>query len=320
MFATVVTVAHACCSDRPATPVVVDLVAFRLKRLQVTSNMTPYLKRMNPFVQRMADDMRLRNFSPNTIDSYTFHVDKFCQYFGKPADKLGQEEIREFQLYLVKEKKIGWSSFNQAVCALRFLYTQTLGRQWVIKHIPFGKKPKKLPTVLSDEEACRLLSCLHNPKHDAVLLTCYAAGLRLSEATHLRVSDIDGARELLTIREGKGRKSRIVPASPRLLEALRTYWRIDQPTDFLFPDKTAGVALSSATIQKACKLAVAKAGITKLAVTPHTLRHSWATGMLEAGVDLLTISKLMGHASFVTTMIYLHVRRQHLDRYPSQIR
>jgi len=281
--------------------------------------MTPYTKRMNPFIKRMADDMQLRNYSPSTIDSYTFHVDKFCQYFGKSANQLGPEQIRQFQLYLVKEKKVSWSSFNQAVCGLRFLYQVTLGKDWAIKHIPFGKRPKKLPTVLSDEEACRLLQCLHNPKHHAVLLTCYATGLRLSESTHLRVADIDGARGQLNIREGKGRKARVVPASPRLLEALRTYWKIARPTDFLFPGKRPEVPLSSSAVQKACKLAVARAAITKPAVTPHTLRHSWATGMLEAGVDLLTISKLLGHSSFITTMIYLHVRRQHFDRSPSPL-
>ncbi len=234
--------------------------------------MTPYEKRMNPFIQRMADDMQLRNYSPSTIDSYTFHVDKFCQYFGKTADQLGPEQIRQFQLYLVKEKKVSWSSFNQAVCGLRFLYQTTLGKKWTVKHIPFGKRPKKLPTVLSDEEACKLLQCLHNPKHHAILLTCYAAGLRLSEATHLRVSDIDGARSQLNIRHGKGSKQRVVPASPRLIEALRTYWKINRPTDFLFPGKRPDVPLSSTTVQKACKLAVAKAAITKPAVTPHTFR------------------------------------------------
>lgn len=281
--------------------------------------MTPHQNRMNPFIKRMADDMRLRNYSANTIDFYTFHVDKFCQYFGKPADQLGPEQIREFQLHLVNEKKISWSSFNQAVCGLRFLYNTTLGKDWTVKHIPFGKRPKKLPTVLSDQEACQLLQSLHNPKHHTVLLTCYAAGLRLAEATHLRVADIDGQRQQLNIRQGKGRKARVVPSSPRLLQALRTYWKIDRPTDFLFPGKTPHNPLSSATVQKACKLAVAKARITKPDVTPHTLRHSWATGMLEAGVDLLTISKLMGHSSFVTTMVYLHVRRQHFDRSPSPI-
>lgn len=281
--------------------------------------MTPYHKRMNSYIKRMAEDMQLRNFSPHTIDAYTYHVDKFCQHFGKSADQLGPEQIRSYQLHLVNEKKVSWSSFNQAVCGLRFLYQVTLGKPWAIKHIPFGKRPKKLPAVLSNEEACKLLDHLSNPKHQAVLLTCYAAGLRLSEATHLRVADIDGRRQQMQIRAGKGRKARQVPASPRLLEALRTYWKILRPRDYLFPGRTPDAPISSATIQKACKLAVARAGITKPQVTPHTLRHSWATGMLEAGVDLLTISKLMGHASFVTTMIYLHVRRQHFDRAPSPI-
>ena len=187
-----------------------------------------------------------------------------------------------------------------------------------MRHIPFGKRPKKLPVVLSNEEASRLLQCFDNPKHRAVILTLYAAGLRLRETTHLRVADIDGARAQIRIGFGKGSKERIVPASPRLLGELREYWKQTRPNNYLFPGRTPDVPLSSATIQKAYKLALAKASIQK-AATPHTMRHSWATGMLEAGVDLLTISKLLGHSSFVTTMIYLHVRRQHFDRSPSPI-
>lgn len=280
--------------------------------------MTPYRKRLNPFIQRMAEDMQLRNLADSTIDAYTYHVDKFCRHFGKPADQLGPEEIRQYQLFLVNEKKVSWSSFNQAVCGLRFLYEVTLQRPWEVRHIPFGKRPKKLPVVLSDDEASRLFQCMHNPKHRAVLLTCYAAGLRLREATHLRLPDIDGSRKQIHIRAGKGSKERIVPASPRLLEELREYWKIKRPGNYLFPGKTPDAPLSSATVQKACKLGIAQAGIRK-AATPHTMRHSFATSMLEAGVDLLTISKLLGHSSFVTTMIYLHVRRQHFDRSPSPI-
>jgi site-specific recombinase XerD len=280
--------------------------------------MTPYKRRLNPFIQRMAEDMQLRNLAPATIDAYTYHVDKFCRHFGKPADQLGPEEIRKYQLYLVHEKKVSWSSFNQAVCGLRFLYEVTLQRPWEIRHIPFGKRPKKLPVVLSDEEASRLFECMHNPKHRAVLLTCYAAGLRLREATHLRIADIDGKRQQIHIHDSKGSKDRMVPASHRLLAELREYWKIDRPGNYLFPGKTPDRPLSSATIQKACKLGVAQAGIRK-AATPHTMRHSFATSMLEAGVDVLTISKLLGHSSFVTTMIYLHVRRQHFDRSPSPI-
>jgi len=280
--------------------------------------MTPYQRRRNPYVNRMAEDMQIRNFAASTIDAYTWHVDKFCSHFGKMPDELGPEEIRQYQIFLVHEKKSSWSSFNQAVCGLRFLYEVTLGKPWAIKHIPFGKRPKKLPVVLSDQEASRLIECTHNPKHRTVLLCCYAAGLRLAEATHLKVADVDGQRAQIRITSGKGSKERRVPASPRLLDALREYWKLDRPSSYLFPGRTPDVPLSSATIQKACRLSAALAGIRNI-VTPHTLRHSYATSMLEAGVDLLTISKLLGHSSFVTTMIYLHVRRQHFDRSPSPI-
>ena len=281
--------------------------------------MTPFQRRSNAYIQRMADDMRIRNFAASTIDSYTYHVDKFCSHFGQPAEQLTLEHIRDYQLYLVNEKKVSWSSFNQAVCALRFLYEVSLGKPWMIRHIPFGKRPKKLPVVLSDQEASQLIECVPHLKHRMVLLTCYAAGLRVSEATHLRIPDIDGQRQQIRVTSGKGRKERRVPVSPRLLSALREYWKNHRPGNYLFPGRTPDVPLSSATVQKACKLAVAMAGIKKVGVSPHTLRHSYATGMLEAGVDLLTISKLLGHSSFITTMIYLHVRRQHFDRSPSPI-
>lgn len=280
--------------------------------------MTPFRRRQNPYINRMAQDMQIRNLAANTIDSYTWHVDKFCSHFGKPPEELGLEEIRLYQIYLVNEKKASWSSFNQAVCALRFLYEVTLGKPWVIKHIPFGKRPKKLPVVLSDQEASRLIQCTENLKHRTVLLTLYAAGLRLAEATHLKIADIDGQRAQIRVRCGKGSKERRVPFSPRLLDELRAYWKVHRPANYLFPGKTPDVPLSSATIQRACKMSAAMAGIGK-PVSPHTLRHSYATGMLEAGVDLLTISKLLGHSSFITTMIYLHVRRQHFERSPSPI-
>lgn len=280
--------------------------------------MTPYRNRLNRYINRMAQDMKIRNMADSTIDAYTWHVDKFCQFFDSPPEELGPEEIRTYQIYLIEQKKASWSSFNQAVCGLRFLYEVTLKRNWAVRHIPFGKRPKRLPAVLSDEEAVRLIQCVDNLKHRIVLLTCYATGMRLSEATHLRIEDVDGDRAMIRVTNGKGSKERHVPASPRLLAELREYWTATRPSSYLFPGKTPGVPLSSATVQKACKLAVAKAQISK-PVSPHTLRHTWATSMLEAGVDLLTISKLLGHASFVTTMIYLHVRRPHLERSPSPI-
>ena len=281
--------------------------------------MTPYENRLTPIVKRMAEDMLVRNFSPRTIDAYTYHVDKFQKHFNKPIEELGQEEIHQYQLHLVQVKRASWSSFNQAVCGLRLLYEVTLRKPWTVKHIPFGKRPKKLPTVLADEEVQRLLQCVTFPKHRMVLRVCYAAGLRLSEALHIKLGDIDGARGMLHIRSGKGRKDRFVPISPRLLKELREYWKIARPAKYLFSGKTDDVPLSSATVQKTCKMAAAQAHIHKPQVSPHSLRHSYATAMLEAGVDILTISRLLGHSCFVTTMIYLHCRRPHLERAPSPL-
>ena len=281
--------------------------------------MTPHQRRtLSPISQRMAGDMLVRNLAQRTIDTYTYHVERFAKHFGKPLDQLGPEEIRSYQLHLIEVKKASWSSFNQAVCGLRFLYHVTLPRPWVVQHIPFGKRPKKLPSVLGSEEVSRLIACVPTLKHRTVLLTLYAAGLRLSEATHLQVADIDSQRMLLNIRQGKGSKQRLVPLSPRLLQELRGYWKQTRPTTFLFAGKTPDVPLANDTVQKACKLAAALARIPKH-VTPHTLRHSYATGLLEAGVDLLTIGRLLGHKSFTTTMIYLHVRRPHLESTPSPL-
>jgi integrase/recombinase XerD len=280
--------------------------------------MTPFDKRLTPLTRRMAEDMQVRNFSVSTIDSYTYHIDKFTQRFQQPAEQLGPEEIRQHQLYLVNERKVGWSSFNQAVCALRFLYRVTIPRDWHIQMIPFGKRPKKLPLVLGHEQATRLIECAANFKHRTVLLTLYAAGLRLSEATHLRIADIDSSRMQLRVMHGKGAKQRLVPISPRLLEALRSYWREYRPASLLFPGKDQSSPLSGTTMQKACKAAAREAGLST-AISPHTLRHSFATGLLEAGVDLLTIGQLLGHSSFLTTMVYLHVRRPHLQSTPSPI-
>jgi integrase/recombinase XerD len=214
---------------------------------------------------------------------------------------------------MIQVNESSWSQFNQAVCALRFLYTFTIKRDWSVQMIPFGKRPKKLPTVLGQDEVHDLIQCVDNPKHRAVLITLYAAGLRLAEATGLKLPDVDSQRMQLKINGGKGGKDRYVPISPRLLEELRTYWKIDRPATIFSLARQPDVPLSGATIQKAVRLATALARINKT-VTPHTLRHSYATGLLEAGVDLMAISKLLGHSSFLTTMVYLHCRRQHLGR------
>ena len=189
---------------------------------------------------------------------------------------------------------------------------------WPVTMVPFGKRPKKLPTVLGRQEVDRLIQCTANLKHRTFLMTLYSAGLRFSEAAALRIPDIDSKRMMIRVANGKGSKERLIPLSPRLLKELRIYWLKYKPTDLLFPGKKPGKPYADTTIRKAMKDAGVKAGI-KRRIYPHVLRHSYATGLLEAGVDLLTISKLLGHASFITTMVYLHCRREHLHSAPSPL-
>ena len=237
--------------------------------------MTPYRNRLSPLTQRMAEDMLVRNLAANTIDAYTYHVDRFVDFAGRPAEQLGPEEIRAFQLHLIRDKKVGWSSFNQAVCGLRFLYRFTLPRPWHVEMIPFGKRPKKLPLVLGHEQATRLIECTTNLKHRTLLLTLYAAGLRLSEATHLQVTDIDSPRMQLKVMHGKGAKQRLVPMSPRLLAALRDYWREYRPPTYLFPGRDHDTPISGTTMQKALKAAAREAGLSPQ-ISPHTLRKVYS--------------------------------------------
>lgn len=278
--------------------------------------MTPWQNRVTKLTRRMADDMKLRNYSQATIDAYTYHVGRFAEFLGKSLEQASPEDVRSFQLHLIEDRKVGWSSFNQAVSGLRFLYRHTFPRQWVVKMVPFGKRPKILPEVLSGEEVSRLIECVANLKHRAFLLTLYSAGLRLNEAARLRIPDIDSQRMQLRVACGKGAKERRVPLSPRLLRELREYWKKYRPPQYLFPGRTSDVPLAPTTIQKVCKAAAAKAGLERN-ITPHTMRHSFATHLLEAGVDLLTIGRLLGHRSFSTTMKYLHVRQLHLHSVPS---
>jgi site-specific recombinase XerD len=273
---------------------------------------------MTPLRQRYTEDLQIRNYSPRTVECYVYHVACFAKHFGRSPEQLGPEEVHAYQVYLVREKKASWCSFNQAVCALRFLYRTTLPRPWPVAMIPFAKRPKKLPTVLGGDEVQKLLACATPLKQRIVLTTIYAAGLRLLEAMHLRPADIDSSRMLLRVACGKGAKERVVPLSPRLLTELREYWRTYRPTTWLFPGPQPEQPLGSTTIQKCCTRAAKQAGLIKR-VTPHTLRHSYATGLLEAGVDLLTIQRLLGHRSFSTTLIYLHVRRPHLESIQSPL-
>ena len=259
--------------------------------------------------QRMIEDLTIRNYSPRTIKVYVERVAKFAQYFGQSPDELGPAHIRAFQVFLIETKKSSWTQFNQSVCALRFFYRVCLGKPWMIEHIPFPKQPKRLPVVLSRQEVQRLFEAVSNLKHRTILMTLYATGLRIAEALALQIPDIDRERMLIRVRQGKGAKDRYVPLSETLLEQLRCYWRYYRPGYWLFPSTDPRRALTASTVQRVCAKAARKAGLSKR-VTPHTLRHSFATHHLEAGTNLKTIQVLLGHRNLNTTSIYLHVAAQ----------
>ena len=261
---------------------------------------------MTELRQRYLQDLRLRNYAPRTLQTYVECVSLFARYFKRSPEKLEPEHIREYQIYLVEEKKCSWSRFNQTVCALRFLYHKTLGKDWPITHIPFPRKQKKLPVVLSREEAAQFLAAITSLKYRTVLSLCYGAGLRISEALHLQAADIDSKRMMIRVRQAKGHKDRYVMLSPKLLELLRQYWKAERPTSWLFPGKGKDHPLDATTIQLACRLAPRDSGVRK-PVTPHTLRHSFASHLLEAGANIRTIQLLLGHNSLQTTAVYTHV-------------
>jgi integrase/recombinase XerD len=256
--------------------------------------------------QRMIQDLTIRNYSPRTVEVYVDRVAKFAQYFGRSPDLLGPAEIREFQLFLVETKKCSWDMLNQTVCALRFFYRTSLGKNWMIKHIPFAKQPKKLPVVLSREEVARVFAVVDNLKHRTLLTTLYATGVRISEALALEVRDLDSSRMLVHVRCGKGQKDRYVPLTRTHLDLLRLYWKHYRPRVVLFPGRDPERPLTRGSAESICVQIRAKAGLRK-ALTPHTFRHSFATHHLEAGTDLRTIQPWLGHRSLSSTAVYLRV-------------
>jgi integrase/recombinase XerD len=273
---------------------------------------------MTPLRQRMIEDMRIRNYSPKTIKDYVNHVAAFAKHFGKSPDQLGPAHIHGYQVHLINERKTSWSSFNNAVCALRLFYRMTLKKDWMIKHLPYGKRPKTLPVVLSKEEVLRLFAAMHKLNHRIILMTAYSAGLRVSEVARLRVEDIDCGQMLIRVRQGKGQKDRYVMLSATLLEVLGGYAKLAQPTDWLFPGERAGHYISPRTLNRACQAAAEAAGIQKR-ITMHTLRHCFATHLLESGIDIRTIQKLLGHAKLETTSRYTHVSNAKIRSTPSPL-
>jgi site-specific recombinase XerD len=260
----------------------------------------------------MIEDLKLKNYSPRTIETYVTHVARFAKFHKRSPEVLGPEAVREYQLHLL-HSGASWVIFNQTVCALKFLYRVTLHVGWPVDKIPYGRKPRKLPVVLSQDEVVSLIDAVTHAVCRMALLTAYAAGLRITETVAIKAEHIDSARMVLQVEQGKGQKPRLVPLSEVLLRNLRDYWRDGRPkvkgSPWLFPSEDPAKPLHVTTIERACQRARAKAGITKHA-TPHTLRHAYATHCLEAGVDLRTVQALLGHAQLATTAIYTHVQRK----------
>jgi integrase/recombinase XerD len=269
------------------------------------SHLMKIIRPLTPLRQRMLEDMQIRNYSPHTIDGYLRYVAQFAKHFHTSPDRLGPEHIRTYQLHLLQQH-VSKSIFIQTVCALRFLYETTLGRPWMVDYIPYPKKPKTLPVILSRDEVKALLLAPRHLKHRAILATLYATGVRVSELCQLRGTDIDSQRMVIQVRQGKGKRDRVVMLSPNLLPLLRRYWKLYQLKSWLFPGPRVTAPITPAGVAHICTQA-GHAATLKKAVYPHLLRHTFATHLLEAGVDLRRIQLLLGHASLRSTSLYLHV-------------
>lgn len=268
---------------------------------------------MTPLRQRMIEDMQLRNYATGTQRSYIHYVEEFANHYRLSPARLGLDEIRNYELYLIEERKFSPQSVNCFVSAVKFLYTVTLEMPWREEHFPRLKVPEKLPVVLSASEVMEFFRCVGILKHRVVLMLCYGSGLRIEEAVSLKVGDIDSKRMLVAVRGGKGNKDRYTVLSGRLLLLLREYWKIQRPKDWLFPAIKAGRHIQQGTIQQVCREACQMAGITKH-VTPHTLRHSFATHLLENGTDTRAIQVMLGHRRIDTTARYTAVSPQTVGR------
>ncbi|MCL0034458.1 site-specific integrase [Dehalococcoidia bacterium] len=273
---------------------------------------------MGRLYDEMKMDLELKNYSPKTRSCYLACVKNFALHFRQAPDRMGESEIREYLHFLIKEKRASQSAINQAYSALKFFYQTTLERDWNGLRIPRIRTGKRLPAVLSQQEIRAIFSATRNLKHKSLLMTIYSAGLRLSEAAHLKVSDVDSQRMTIRIRHGKGDKDRYSLLAECTLDILRNYWREYRPVDWLFPGNPKDMPISSRSIQKVFEKALHEAGIKKKA-TVHTLCHSFATHLLEAGTDLYHIQHLLGHTTIKTTAIYLHLSRRDVARVKSPI-
>ena len=275
------------------------------------------MTQVSPLRRRMIEDMTVRNLSPATQQSYVYAVAKFGQFFKRSPERLDLEDVRAFQVHLVAGG-ISWSALNQTVCALRFLYGVTLGRPDLPERIPHAREPRKLPVVLSADEVVRFLEAVPSLKCRAALTTAYAAGLRAAEVASLKVANIDSSRMVIRVEQGKGGKDRYVMLSAQLLGILRSYWRLAHPAEWLFPGRDRGHSIHPAVLHAACRSACLACGLSKR-VTVHTLRHSFATHLLESGTDIRIIQALLGHSSLNTTARYTQVASTTIRGTPSPL-
>ena len=266
---------------------------------------------MTELRNRMIQKMTVRGFSPRTHKSYLGAVRRLAKYYRRPPDELSADEVQAYIVHMVTTRKWSWSTCNVAANAFRFLYHVTLGREPVAFEVPHAKQPQRLPEILSRSEVAALLEAPPNPKHRLLLATVYSGGLRVSEAVQLKVGAVDRGRMTLRIEQGKGRKDRVVPLSRRLHAQMRAYWRTEPPRLWLFTNRKGSGPLDVSAAQKVFTHAKLRAGITKRGGI-HSLRHAFATHMIEAGADVPTVQRLLGHRSVSTTMRYFHLSRERL--------
>ena len=261
---------------------------------------------------RFIRDLKNRGLSPNTVDQYVYCVQNFFSHIGLLPNKVSLDDINQFQLHLTDERKVASSTINVYVFALRFFFLLTLQKPWKIETIPYQRTGRRLPEVFSPPELSLLFKSISNIKHLALLMTIYSGGLRVSEALHLQASDVDSQRMVIRVDQGKGRKDRYVPLSETLLPILRSYWKHVRPQNWLFEGQDPQKPLNRASVEKVFNKKTKEIGITKN-VTVHSLRHSFATHLMERGVDIRTIQQLLGHRSLSSTMIYTHVAKNYIN-------
>jgi integrase/recombinase XerD len=268
---------------------------------------------MSELRKRMIHDMQLRGFSEKTQEAYIGAVKGLAKFYRRSPDQLSEEEIRNFFLHLINERRAARSTVTIYLCGIKFFYERTLGKEWLTFDLVRPRKRVKLPVILTLEEVRHILSLIRNPVARMALSMIYSCGLRLSEGIHLQVEDIDSKRMLVRVQNGKGGKDRYVPLPEKTLEYLRAYWTLFRPRPWLFPVRNAVKPLSDTTLQKTFRAALRQSGIEKNA-SIHTLRHSYATGLLEKGIDLRVIQETLGHKSPQTTTIYTHLTQKTVAR------